>query len=129
MSVATTTATAAAPSAITPATGGPSPAAAAGAGGPAATGADPAGVGAAAEDGAGAGTSAAEDTSRPTPPSDGGTVKPQSSSTAAWSAARSGTFSVPMTLTTSRRPSRSAAVTKVCRAASVNPVLPPSPPG
>ncbi|WP_198598180.1 hypothetical protein, partial [Blastococcus atacamensis] len=61
-------------------------------------------------------------TSRPTPGVPGGTVNPQSSSSAAWSAARSGTFSVSSTLTTSRRPSRSAAVTNVCRAASVNPV-------
>jgi hypothetical protein len=74
-------------------------------------------------------TSAAESTSRPTPAVAGGVAKPQSSSSAAWSAARSGTLSVPITLTTSRRPSRSAAVTKVCRAASVNPVLPPRLPG
>ena len=40
-----------------------------------------------------------------------------------------GVFSVSITLTTSRRPSRSAAVTNVCRAASVNPVLPPRSPG
>jgi hypothetical protein len=36
---------------------------------------------------------------------------------------------VAITLTTSRRPSRSAAVTNVWRAASVKPVLPPRLPG
>lgn len=34
-----------------------------------------------------------------------------------------------MRLTTSRRPSRAAAATNVCRAASVKPVLPPRVPG
>ncbi|GAA3154600.1 hypothetical protein GCM10010531_02070 [Blastococcus jejuensis] len=68
-------------------------------------------------------------TSVPTPSVLSGSAKPQSSSRAAWSAARSGTFSVFITLTTSTRPSRSAAPTKVCRAASVKPVLPPSAPG
>ena len=58
-----------------------------------------------------------------------GAAKPQSSSRRAWSAARSGRLSVSMTLTTSRRPSRSAAATKVCRAASVKPVFPPRLPG
>ena len=69
------------------------------------------------------------ETRTPTPAVPAGTEKPQSSSRAAWSAARRGVLSVSMTLTTSRRPSRSAAVTNVCRAASVKPVFPPRSPG
>jgi hypothetical protein len=68
-------------------------------------------------------------TSVPTRRAPDRTANPQSSSRAAWSAARSGTFSVFITLTTSVRPPRVAAVTKVCRAASVKPVLPPRSPG
>jgi hypothetical protein len=64
----------------------------------------------------------------PTPSIPAGTAKPQSSSSTAWSAARSGAFSVSIRLTTSRRPFRSAAVTKVCRAASVKPVFAPRSP-
>jgi hypothetical protein len=69
------------------------------------------------------------ETSVPTPSVPAGTAKPQSSNSFAWSAARSGVFSVSITLTTSRRPARSAAVTNVCRAASVKPVFPPRLPG
>jgi hypothetical protein len=68
-------------------------------------------------------------TSSPTPSTPSGSAKPQSSRSLAWSAARSGRFSVFITLTTSTRPSRSAAPTNVCRAASVNPVFPPIVPG
>jgi len=64
----------------------------------------------------------------PTPPP-AGVAKPQSSSRSACSVVDTGYRSVCMRLTTSRRPSRSAAATKVCRAASVKPVLPPSVPG
>jgi hypothetical protein len=68
-------------------------------------------------------------TSRPRPDASGAVAKPQSSSRVAWSSSDTGRRSACMRLTTSRRPSRSAAATKVCRAASVNPVLPPSVPG
>jgi hypothetical protein len=68
-------------------------------------------------------------TSSPIPSTSSGRAKPQSSRSLAWSAARSGLFSVFMTLTTSTRPPRSAAPTNVCRAASVNPVFPPIVPG
>ena len=75
--------------------------------------------------GAAVGARSPGETRTPMPSVPAGTAKPQSRSSAAWSAARKGVFSVSMTLTTSRRPSRSAAVTKVCRAASVKPVFPP----
>jgi hypothetical protein len=78
--------------------------------------------------GAASRAASAGSTSVPTPWVPGGTENPQSSSSAAWSAARIGTLSVSITLTTSRRPFRSAAVTKVCRAASVKPVFPPRSP-
>ncbi len=91
-------------------------------------------AGAAGDDGAlvGEGTVAGTSpgsTSSPTPSTSPGRAKPQSRRSRAWSAARRGTFSVFMTLTTSTRPPRSAAPTKVCRAASVNPVFPPIVPG
>jgi hypothetical protein len=65
----------------------------------------------------------------PTPWTPAGTENPQSSSRAACWGACSGRFSVSITLTTRRRPLRSAAVTNVWRAASVKPVLPPRSPG
>jgi hypothetical protein len=68
-------------------------------------------------------------TSRPTPDASRGMANPQSSNWVAWSSSFTGRRSACIRLTASRRPSRSAAATKVCRAASVNPVLPPSVPG
>jgi hypothetical protein len=68
-------------------------------------------------------------TSRPAPEASRGVAKPQSSSRVAWSSSCTGRRSACIRLTTSRRPSRSAAATKVCRAASVNPVFPASVPG
>jgi hypothetical protein len=68
-------------------------------------------------------------TSRPTPPVRAGTEKPQSSSSAAWSAARRGVASLPRTLATNLRPPRSAAVTKPCLAADVKPFFAPRLPG
>ncbi len=78
--------------------------------------------------GSGTGIASPGSTSRPTP-EPAGTAKPQSSSRWACSAKGTGSRSACIRLTTSRRPSRSAATTKVCRAASVNPVFPPSVPG
>ncbi|KQS73467.1 hypothetical protein ASG41_02115 [Modestobacter sp. Leaf380] len=63
------------------------------------------------------------------PASPPGVAKPQSSRRSACSVVETGKRSVCIRLTTRRRPSRSAAATKVCRAASVNPVFPPRVPG
>ncbi len=68
-------------------------------------------------------------TSRPSPEASGAVLKPQSSRFLACCSSGTGRRSACMRLTTIRRPSRSAAATKVCRAASVNPVLPPRVPG
>jgi hypothetical protein len=68
-------------------------------------------------------------TSRPSPEASGAVLNPQSSRFMACCSSGTGRRSACMRLTTSRRPLRSAAATKVCRAASVNPVLPPRVPG
>ena len=68
-------------------------------------------------------------TSSPTGAVPGGSAKPEVEQRRDLRRHRDGACSPRTTATTSRRPSRSAAPTNVCRAASVNPVLPPSAPG
>jgi hypothetical protein len=79
--------------------------------------------------GAATGETSPGSTRRPRPDASRAVANPQSSRRVACSSSCTGRRSACIRLTTSRRPSRSAAATNVCRAASVNPVLPASVPG
>jgi membrane protein len=96
-----------------------------GAGG-AAGGAAGAGATTGAAAGAVVGGTGGPSTSSPSGATPAGRANPRSSSAATCRVIGTGDCSPRTTATASRRPSRSAAPTKVCRAASVNPVLPPS---